>query len=107
MRFHLDESVDHAIARGLSLRGVDVTTSTNAHLIGATDEEQLSFALQESRVLFTQDDDFLKLHADGVEHVGIAYCAPESCSIGHVVRRLCLMHDCMSEQEMTGRVEFL
>ena len=73
MRFHLDESADHAIARGLRLRGVDITTSTEAHLTGATDEEQLSFALMESRVLFTQDDDFLKLHADGVEHSGIAY----------------------------------
>ncbi len=62
----------------------------------------------ESRVLFTQDDDFLKLHADGVEHSGIAYCLRhESRSIGHIVRHLCLMHDCMSEKELTGRVEFL
>jgi uncharacterized protein with PIN domain len=107
MQFHLDELADHAIARGLRLRGVDVTTSTDADLITATDEEQLSYALREGRVLFTQDDDFLKLHADGVEHAGIAYCAPESRSIGQIVRHLCLMHDCMSEKEMKGRVEFL
>lgn len=107
MRFHLDESADHAIARGLRLRGVDVTTSTDAELISASDGEQLSHAFRQGRVLFTHDDDFLKLHAEGANHAGLAYCAPESRSIGHIVRQLCLMHDCMSEKEMRGRVEFL
>ena len=60
IRLHLDENVDHAVAQGLRLRGVDVTTTTDANLIGATDIEQLSFALGEDRVIFTQDQDFLR-----------------------------------------------
>jgi hypothetical protein len=40
-------------------------------------------------------------------HNGIAYCAPESRSIGEIVRYLCLMHDCMTDEEMRGRIEFL
>ena len=36
IRLHLDENVDHAVAHGLRLRGIDVTTSTDADLIGAT-----------------------------------------------------------------------
>jgi predicted nuclease of predicted toxin-antitoxin system len=73
MRFHLDELADHAIARGLRLRGVDVTTTTDAGLVSAPNEEQLSYALREGRVLFTTDDDFLQLTAEGVEHAGIAW----------------------------------
>ena len=45
IRLHLDENVDHAVAHGLRLRGIDVTTTTDANLVGAADEEQLSFAL--------------------------------------------------------------
>ncbi|HEX5102520.1 MAG TPA: hypothetical protein VFV87_01835 [Pirellulaceae bacterium] len=34
LRFHLDAQVDHAIARGLEARGIDVTTTTDAGLLG-------------------------------------------------------------------------
>ena len=34
IRFHLDEHVAHAIAEGLRRRGVDVTTTTDAGLLG-------------------------------------------------------------------------
>lgn len=107
MRFHLDELADHAIARGLRLRGIDVTTATDAGLIGATDQEHLAYGHRERRVVFSQDDDFLKLHDDGVPHAGIAFCQPESRTIGYIVRYLCLMHDCMKDEEMYGRMEFL
>ena len=35
IRFHLDEHCDPAIAAGLRLHGVDVTTTPEAHLLGA------------------------------------------------------------------------
>ena len=44
--------------------------------LGATDEEHLTFALAEGRVIFTQDDDFLRLAAGGKVHAGIVY-APQ------------------------------
>lgn len=87
LRFHLDEHVSHAIARALQRRGIDVTTTTDAGLLGAADDEQLAFALSEQR--------------------GIAYCPPDSHSIGHMVRCLCLMNDCLEPHEMFGKVEFL
>ena len=107
IRFHLDESVDHAIAGGLRLRGIDVTTATDAGLVTADDEQHLSYAFRENRVLVTHDDDFLTLDAAGREHAGIAYCAPHSGTIGHIIRHLCLMHDCMAADEMHGQVEYL
>jgi hypothetical protein len=39
IRFHLDENVDLAIASGLRRRGIDVTTSKEAGLIGASDSD--------------------------------------------------------------------
>jgi predicted nuclease of predicted toxin-antitoxin system len=107
IRFHLDENVDHAVAHGLRVRGVDVTTSTDANLVGATDTEHLNFALRENRVIFTQDQDFLRHHQAGVEHAGIVYCEQGSCSVGDMVRFLHFMSDCLEPAEMHGPLEFL
>jgi hypothetical protein len=40
IRFHLDENCPHAIAEGLRRRGVDVTTTPEVGIKGATDEER-------------------------------------------------------------------
>ena len=45
IRFHLDECCDPAIASGLRRRNVDVTTSQEAGLIEANDEEQAAYGL--------------------------------------------------------------
>ena len=106
IRLHLDENVDHAVAHGLRLRGIDVTTSTDAELIGATDDEQLSYALRETRVIFTQDQDFLRHHQAGTEHAGIVYSRQGARSIGEIVRFLQFMNDCLEPVDMRGKVEF-
>jgi predicted nuclease of predicted toxin-antitoxin system len=59
IRFHLDEHCDPAIAAGLRLHNIDVTTTANAGLLRAPDEKQVAYALNERRVVFTQDKDFL------------------------------------------------
>jgi predicted nuclease of predicted toxin-antitoxin system len=76
IRLHLDESVTSALAAPLRGRGISVTTSADAALIGATDEQQFAFSTAEDRVLITHDDDFLRLQHTGVHHVGIGYCHP-------------------------------
>lgn len=43
IRFHLDENVDAAIADGLRRRGIDVTTTAQADLLSASDEEHVEF----------------------------------------------------------------
>jgi predicted nuclease of predicted toxin-antitoxin system len=85
IRFHLDEHISAHIAAGLRRRNIDVTTAAEAGLIGATDVAHLEFAVSSGRVVVTQDDDFLRLHAQGVNHAGIT----------------------LSPEEMAGRVEFL
>jgi hypothetical protein len=41
----LDKSVSKAIAKGLRMRGIDVTTSPEEGLIGSSDKDQLAYAL--------------------------------------------------------------
>lgn len=52
----LDKRVSKAINKGLRMRGIDVTMPSEEGLIGASDEEQLAYALLQSRVIFTFDD---------------------------------------------------
>jgi uncharacterized protein with PIN domain len=107
IRFHLDEHVDPAIAAGLRARGIDVTTTIEAGLENASDEQHLRFAHEDGRVVFTQDRDFLRLHSAGVHHAGIAYCEQQARSIGEIIRYLALMHDCLTAEEIAGQVEFV
>jgi hypothetical protein len=107
IRFHLDENVDPAIASGLRRRGVDASTSHETELLEAPDEQQLAYALAQSRVLVTHDEDFLAIAKPGVEHAGIAYCHPELRSIGQIISGLMLIHDCLTPDDMRNHVEFL
>jgi predicted nuclease of predicted toxin-antitoxin system len=107
IRFHLDEHISAAVAAGLRRRNIDVTTCADAGLVGATDMAHIEFAAASGRVLVTQDDDFLRLHLQGVAHAGIAYCQQQSVSIGEMLRRVVLIHDLLSPEEMAGRVEYL
>jgi predicted nuclease of predicted toxin-antitoxin system len=66
IRFHLDENCAGAIARGLRRRGIDVTTTYEAGLLGAADAEQVAYALLLGRVIFTQASDFLRIHGFGM-----------------------------------------
>ncbi len=107
IRFHLDEHIPASIAAGLRRRGIDVSTSADSGLLGANDSRQLSFAAAAGRVLVTYDADFLRLHAEGVEHCGIAYCQQGTLPIGQVLRRLLLIYDLLVPDDMAGRIEFL
>jgi predicted nuclease of predicted toxin-antitoxin system len=107
IRFHLDENCNRAIADGLRRRGVDVTTTPEAGLIQSTDEMQAAFALSEGRVIFTQDRDFLRLHAHGTSHLGITYCDKDTLGVGEIINGLVLIWEIYDPEEMIGRIEFL
>jgi hypothetical protein len=73
----------------------------------ASDERQIAYALPLGRVIFTQDRDFLKLHAASVPHAGIAYCDKDTKSIGEIVTTLILIWEVYEPEEMVNRVEFI
>lgn len=107
IRFHLDENVSSIISEGLRRRGIDVSTTPEAGLIASSDEIQLAFAFSQGRVIFTQDDDFLRLHQAGIAHAGIVYCRQNTRSIGEILRGLILIWEYVEPEEMFGCVEFL
>lgn len=107
IRFHLDENVDPAIADGLQRYGVDVTVTSKVGLLRATDDVQLAFARDNTRVLVTHDEDFLVLHSQGIPHAGMAYCPPDTHPIGYIIQALILIWGVMESGEMTNHVEFL
>ena len=106
IKFYTDEHVGKAVINGLRLRGIDVLPSKEVNLLGVDDEVHLEFTLKEGRVIFTQDDDFLKLHAKGFEHAGIVY-TPQGTSIGTIIRGLELIYLVLSPEDMHNHVEFL
>jgi predicted nuclease of predicted toxin-antitoxin system len=107
IRFHLDEHIDFAVAQGLRRRGIDVTTTAEASLLGSDDLEQIAFAAEDKRVIVSNDRDFLRLHDQGVEHPGIVYCHQQSRSIGEMIRTLELLWEILELEEMRNQVEFI
>ena len=107
IRYHLDEHVNPAIASGLRRRGIDVSTTLEAGLTSAEDEEHIAYALAESRVIVTHDEDFLKLAAEGIPHAGIAYAHQQTRSIGKIIKSLVRLWENFEQEEMHGRVEFI
>jgi uncharacterized protein with PIN domain len=105
IRFYTDENVPNAVTRGLRLRGIDVLTTNEAGMLGASDEEHLALALQDGRVIFTQDADFLRLHAGGIDHAGIAY-ARQQLSIGDVIRGLVLIYQVLDADDIKITLSF-
>ena len=107
IRFYLDENADNQIAKGLRANRIDVLTTAEAGHIGWTDEEHLDFALAEKRVIFTQDRDFLRLHAQRRQHAGIVYCKQRTRTIKQILRGLILIYEILTPEDMQNNIEHL
>lgn len=107
IRFYLDEHVAKAVRDGLRSRGVDVVSTQEAGQAGVADREQLAHALEQGRVLVTQDNDFLALAAEGLPHAGIVFITPRSASVARTIAHLMLIHEILEVDEIRGRVEFV
>jgi hypothetical protein len=106
IKFYTDEHIAKAVIRGLRQRGVDVLTVVDAGLRGATDQEHLARAKSEGRVIFTHDQDFLRLAATVPDHAGIVFAARQ-IPVGVAIAGLMLIHQVLEPSEMVGHVEFL
>ena len=104
-RFHLDESVDPALARALRRHGIDVTTTVEVGLRTAADAEQLAFAHATGRVLITHDTDFLRSAKQETAHPGIVFIRHGKLSIGAMAEELILLWEIFRAEELRGRVE--
>jgi len=111
IKIYTDESVDIVIAKGLKRLGVEVSSCKDANNLSLSDRQQLDYSYENGFVLFTHDDDFLKLDAEyisqGKKHCGIIYAHQKDYSIGECIRRLKLIVDVLSPEDMKNHVEFL
>ena len=107
MKIHTDENVSQAVSLGLRRRGLDVTTTPEAGLLGAPDARQLDYALNAGRVMVSHDTDMLRLASAGVPHAGVAFCLKQKYKLGELVRALLALASRVSAEEMVNRVEFL
>ena len=77
LRIYTNESVDVAVAQGLKRRGIDAWSVRDVGNLGLSDEAQFHYATKESAVIFTHDDDFLRLPHEWTqqehEHWGIIF----------------------------------
>jgi hypothetical protein len=106
IKYYTDEHVSKAVINGLRQRGLDVETTTEAGLLRAMDLEHLIYARDTGRVIFSQDDDFLRLHAQGHDHWGIVY-ASQRMAIGDLIRGLSLISQVLTSEDMENHVEFI
>ena len=102
-----DEHIPFPVIDGLIRRGIDVTTVQQLGMRSALDQLILEAARQQGRVVYTNDADFLRHHAVGINHSGIIYHHTLEHSVGEAIRRFSLVCELLSPQEMMGRVQFV
>jgi hypothetical protein len=108
VRYHFDEHMPGAVARGLRGFGIDVETTAEAGLMGAADLAHLVHAFVRLRVTVTIDADYVDLHYQGHAHCGIVFFpGGRRHPIGEMVESLRLIHAVYSAEEMVGRLEYL
>jgi hypothetical protein len=92
-----------AVAEGLQQRDRDCISTQNVGLMGASDPEQLAFAMLEGRVIITRDRDFLRLAAQDADHAGVIFWS-QNTHFGQLIKdidRLCFDH---SADDLRGLV---
>ena len=111
LSFFFDECVNEALALVLRAHGIDVVTTTDLRRKGMRDAEQLQYATQQGRVIYSTDRDFLRLAhqwlADGLSFPGIVYHLPGKLSFRDSVEALLLVNAFFEPAEMQNRIEFL
>lgn len=113
IRLYVDEDAEQrTLVEGLRDRGIDVTTALEAQMICATDREQLDYAIENDRTLYSLNvSDFARLHKEyldaGQSHCGIALIPKQRYDVGEKIRRLVQLVEEKSAEEMRDRIEFL
>jgi predicted nuclease of predicted toxin-antitoxin system len=111
LSIYMDAHVPAAITAGLRRRGVDVLTSQDDGSDRWPDERLLERATALGRVLFSQDDDLLRVAAEWQQQrrpsKGIIYSHQLSAGIGTLIKDLELVLSCCTVDELADRVTYL
>lgn len=107
-----EDAMDEDFVQALRIRNVDVLTVADAGMLNKSDEEQLAWARENYRVIFSFNArDFYRLHttliAQGLSHAGIILAPQQQYGIGDLMRGVLRLINTKSSEAMQGQVEFL
>ncbi len=108
---YMDHCVKGAITAGLRLRGVDVLAAREDARHEVEDPFVLDLATELERVVFTQDEDFLRDAArrqeQGIPFYGVIYAHQDRVSIGRCIEDLQMIAEMEDLENLVGRVIYL
>ena len=109
-KLYLNEHISPDVARAIRARGYDCISTQEAGLLGVPDDEQMSFAVRDDRVLVTFNiEDFQALHANYTEgnrsHPGILIST--EVQIPTLIQRLFNFLRSMTAEEMRNQIRWL
>ncbi len=113
IRLYIDEdSQSRALVLSLQERGVDVETVLTMNRRGFTDEEQLIWATQQGRSLYSANvGDFYSLHtqflSEGRAHAGLILNPNQNFSVGVQMKAILKLIATKSAEDMINQVEFI
>jgi Domain of unknown function (DUF5615) len=113
IRLYLDEdTINASLVKALRNANLDVDTVADAQRLGLSDEEQLMWAVNQGRVLYSYNvGDFCQLHSsfivDERNHAGIILASQRQYSIGQQQRGLLKLAASLSAEEMVNQLLFL
>jgi hypothetical protein len=111
IRLYMDVHIPAAITTALDRLGVDVLTSQEDGTREVTDDQLLRRAVELDRVLFSQDNDLLRIthewQSQNRPFPGLVFSHQQGASIGQCIEDLQLIVECCRPDELTDQVIFL
>jgi len=113
LRLYIDEDASRsALVKALRDATIDVVTTLEAENLGCPDSEQLVWATQNNRAIYTYNmRDFCRLHSiymtHTMEHSGIVIAERQSYSIGEQLRGIQNLVASNSVEQMKNQLVFL
>lgn len=108
---YMDVHIPLLITEGLRRRHIDVLTSQDDGTTAMDDELLLDRVTALSRLLFTQDQDFLRIASDrqgaGIPFAGILFAHQQGASLGRIVDDIEVIAACGEAAELANRVTYL
>ncbi|NET60007.1 MAG: hypothetical protein F6K47_28820 [Symploca sp. SIO2E6] len=113
IRFYLDEdSVEKSLIAAFRNAGLDVVTVTEVNRQSYSDEEQLIWATEQRRAIYSYNRrDFCRLHSEFLaadcNHAGIVLLQQQRYSIGQQLRGVLKLIATIPAEQMVNQLVFL
>ena len=109
IRLYFDEDAGkHSVVQALRNSGIEVITTPEANNLSCSDEEQLIWATQQRRVIYSFNVGLHKIYVEqGRNHAGIIVLAKQSYSVGEQLRGILNLINSVSDAEINKQLVFL